>query len=56
MDLVGLLEQSLLSKVNTLCLVNLLQHSQSNNLFHVITQNLETLAVMVDFKKMLLTT
>lgn len=57
MDLVGLSEQSLLSKVNTLCLVNLLHHSLSNNLSHVITnQNLETQVVMVGCKKMLLTT
>lgn len=56
MDLAGLSEQSLLLKVNTLCLVNLLLHSLNNNLSLVITLNLEMKVVMVACKKMLLTT
>jgi len=55
-DLVGLLEQLLLSKVNTQCLLNLLLHSLSNSLCLVITPNLEMKVVKVAHKKMLLTT
>jgi len=55
-DLVGLSELSLLLKVSTLCLVNLLLHSQNNNLSLVITPNPEMKVVMAVYKKMLLTT